>query len=307
MKRVYSRLFILWCFLFSFEIISVNAANYSNELLEANKMSTAVWAGVSVNAAVNGTTAVCVNDAAPTVTFTGSGGTSPYTFTYKDKNGVENDIQSDASTGVGILSVSTTTAGTFTYTLTSVKDVNGNVQNITNQVATVIVNAAPDAGFTFLNNQCSGSAISFTSNAVGSYTYAWDFGDGTTSTEANPTHQFSTTGNSTASFTVKLIVSGNPSTCSQSTTKTITVQQAPDPTLHASVESATDNGVPVFKTCSSSATDITFSNVSSTASSANASYTISWGDGTPDFTATTWNLQTHKYDLGLWTLTYTVT
>jgi gliding motility-associated-like protein len=305
MKRVYSRLFILGCFLFSFEIIPVNAVNYSNELLEANKMSV-VWAEapVSVSATVDGTTAVCINDISPTVTFTGSGGISPYTFTYKDKDGTEHTISSGAS-GVETLSVSTTTAGIFTYTLTSVKDKNGNVQNITGQVATITVSG--DASFTFINNQCSGSAILFTPNAVGSYIYAWDFGDGTTSTEANPTHQFSTTGNSTASFTVKLTVSGNPSTCTQSATKTITLQQAPDPTLHANVESATDNGVPVFKTCSSSATDITFSNVSSTASSANASYTISWGDGTPDFTATTWNLQTHKYDLGLWTLTYTVT
>ena len=305
MKRVYSRLFILGCFLFSFEIISVNAANYSNELLEANKMSV-VWAGASVSATVNGTTAVCVTDAAPNVTFIGSGGTAPYTFTYKDKDNIEHTLSSDASSNVGTLSVSNTTAGTFIYTLIRVSDANHDTQDITGQVATVTVSAIPDASFTFTNNQCSGSAVSFNSNAVGSYTYTWDFGDGTTSTLANPTHQFSSAGNSSTPFNVSLTVTGNPATCSHSTTRTVTVQQGPDPTLNSSAESAIDEGQTIFKTCSSSATDITFSNGSSTLPT-NTNYTISWGDGTPDFTAATWGVTTHRYNLGLWTLTYTIT
>ena len=305
MKRVYSRLFILGCFLFSFEIISVNAANYSNELLEANKMSV-VWAGASVSATVNGTTAVCVTDAAPNVTFIGSGGTAPYTFTYKDKDNIEHTLSSDASSNVGTLSVSNTTAGTFIYTLIRVSDANHDTQDITGQVATVTVSAIPDASFTFTNNQCSGSAVSFNSNAVGSYTYTWDFGDGTTSTLANPTHQFSSAGNSSTPFNVSLTVTGNPATCSHSTTRTVTVQQGPDPTLNSSAESAIDEGQTIFKTCSSSATDITFSNGSSTLPT-NTNYTISWGDGTPDFAAATWGVTTHRYNLGLWTLTYTIT
>lgn len=305
MKRVYSRLFILGCFLFSFEIISVNAANYSNELLEANKMSV-VWAGASVSATVNGTTAVCVTDAAPNVTFIGYGGTAPYTFTYKDKDNIEHTLSSDASSNVGTLSVSNTTAGTFIYTLIRVSDANHDTQDITGQVATVTVSAIPDASFTFTNNQCSGSAVSFNSNAVGSYTYTWDFGDGTTSTLANPTHQFSSAGNSSTPFNVSLTVTGNPATCSHSTTRTVTVQQGPDPTLNSSAESAIDEGQTIFKTCSSSATDITFSNGSSTLPT-NTNYTISWGDGTPDFTAATWGVTTHRYNLGLWTLTYTIT
>jgi len=61
-----------------------------------------------------------------------------------------------------------------------------------------------------------------------------------------------------------------------------------------------------LKKCSSSDATITFSNESSTTSN-NASYKISWGDGTTDFTATTWDLTTHTYALGFWTMTYTIT
>lgn len=39
--------------------------------------------------------------------------------------------------------------------------------------------------FSFVNNSTTGSSVS----------YSWDFGDGTTSTEANPTHTYSTAGN----------------------------------------------------------------------------------------------------------------
>ena len=302
MKRIYSCLFILGYFLIYFEITPINAANF----LDANKIQTAFMAGTSVTATIDGTTAVCVNDAAPNITFTGSGGTFPYTFTYKDKNGTEQTIMSSASSNTATLSVPTSSPGAFNYTLVRVSDGNHDTQDITGQVTTVTVSAIPDASFTFTNNQCSGSAVSFHSNAVGSYTYTWDFGDGTTSTLANPTHQFSFAGNGSTTFNVSLTISENPTTCSRSSTKGVTIQQGPDPTLNSSLDHAIDNGQTIFKTCSSSATDITFTNGSSTIVN-NTNYTISWGDGSPDFTPTTWNVATHRYNLGLWTLTYTIT
>ena len=302
MKRIYSCLFILGYFLIYFEITPINAANF----LDANKIQTAFMAGTSVTATIDGTTAVCINDAAPNITFTGSGGTFPYTFTYKDKNGTEQTIMSSASSNTATLSVPTSSPGAFNYTLVRVSDGNHDTQDITGQVTTVTVSAIPDASFTFTNNQCSGSAVSFHSNAVGSYTYTWDFGDGTTSTLANPTHQFSFAGNGSTTFNVSLTISENPTTCSRSSTKGVTIQQGPDPTLNSSLDHAIDNGQTIFKTCSSSATDITFTNGSSTIVN-NTNYTISWGDGSPDFTPTTWNVATHRYNLGLWTLTYTIT
>jgi len=57
----------------------------------------------------------------------------------------------------------------------------------------------PDNGcqFNFTPNSSSGTTVDFTSNefmGVGPYTYLWDFGDGVTSTLANPSHTYSTAG-----------------------------------------------------------------------------------------------------------------
>lgn len=65
------------------------------------------------------------------------------------------------------------------------------------QVASIKVNAAPSAKFTFVSN---GSIVNFTNLSKGGTSYLWKFGDGTTSTEENPVHAYSTPGK----FTVEL-------------------------------------------------------------------------------------------------------
>lgn len=59
----------------------------------------------------------------------------------------------------------------------------------------------PSANFSYTNN--GGGQINFTNNSVNATTYLWDFGDGTTSIESNPSHTYVTTG----SFTVTLLTS----------------------------------------------------------------------------------------------------
>lgn len=46
---------------------------------------------------------------------------------------------------------------------------------------------APTAGFTYVVN---GNSVTFTNTTTFGQTYLWDFGDGATSTEANPTHTY---------------------------------------------------------------------------------------------------------------------
>jgi outer membrane protein assembly factor BamB len=78
------------------------------------------------------------------------------------------------------------------------------------------------------NGPYSGAAtvpIQFTGTVYGGilpYTYHWDFGDGQTSNEQNPTHSYSTSGNYTATFTVTDSV-GNIS----SDTAQVTISYAP--------------------------------------------------------------------------------
>ena len=154
-------------------------------------------------------TSVCFNGTQPVITFTGSGGVAPYTFTYKINNG--SDIITSQSTGdILTLNVPTSTAGNFVYTLVSVSDSSSpsQTQNQTGTV-TVKVNALPVVDFSFTNdNSCSGTVVQFNSNISGSgtYTYAWDFGDGTTSSQQNPSHSFSSLGCTQEAFVVSLIV-----------------------------------------------------------------------------------------------------
>lgn len=74
------------------------------------------------SATISGTTTVCQNAASPVITFTGSGGTAPYTFIYKINNGAPLSVTTIGSSSTVTVSASTATAGVFTYTLVSVED-----------------------------------------------------------------------------------------------------------------------------------------------------------------------------------------
>jgi PKD repeat protein len=58
----------------------------------------------------------------------------------------------------------------------------------------------PNANFSFSN--LSSSEISFTNNSTNASQYNWDFGDGTTSNEVNPSHNYAAEGNYNVTLTV---------------------------------------------------------------------------------------------------------
>lgn len=85
--------------------------------------------------------------------------------------------------------------------------------------------SAPVAAFTVSDTlKClSGNSFSFTNGSTGSsLTYSWNFGDATTSTAANPTKTYSSTG----TYTVKLVVT-NGSGIKDSTTRNVRVATTP--------------------------------------------------------------------------------
>ena len=142
------------------------------------------------------------------------------------------------------------------------------------------INPPPIIDFTFSsNNVCSGQTISFTSTVTGNnpFTYAWDFGDGSTSTLANPDHSFQASlGCGSENFNVTLVVTDvNNDTTTIS--KPITIEKIPD----ISFEDVNAGfGVP-FENCNQGPVNytVTVGNTSNS-SSCITSYSINWGDGT---------------------------
>ncbi len=84
----------------------------------------------------------------------------------------------------------------------------------------------PTADFSAVSTSgCTGQAITFLNNSTNGNTYFWNFGNGQTSTQANPTHVYAATGNYTVTLTVT-----NAAGCTDfiAFPNYITINQTPD-------------------------------------------------------------------------------
>src|ERR1019366_8627987 len=128
------------CALPIYSLVSVQDANCSQ-----NQSGGAV---VTVNpaptAVISGATAICNGDPAPNITFTGSTGTTPYTFTYT-LNGANQTVSTTGGSSSVMVVAPTTTSGTFTYSLTGVQDANASACGFASGSAVVTVNPLPTA------------------------------------------------------------------------------------------------------------------------------------------------------------------
>ena len=180
----------------------------------------------------------------------------------------------------GATSINYTATATGNYSVT-----------ITNAVPVIILPAVavsitppPVVDFNFTgNNSCSGTAVSFTaliSNGTAPFSYSWNFGDGQTSSEANPAHAFTSLGCSTTTFNVQLTITDSKGCKGISSLKSITIIQAPD----VQVTDPQSPGRP-FNNCNRDPSvenpnyTITVNNISPSINCI-ASYSIDWGDGT---------------------------
>ncbi len=86
----------------------------------------------------------------------------------------------------------------------------------------------PVANFTHAGGDCTAPCqVTFTNDSQHATSYAWNFGDGTTSTEASPSHTYQAGG----TFTVALIAIGRQGT--DTTTQVLTLKRAPAAPLAA--------------------------------------------------------------------------
>ncbi|UII33368.1 PKD domain-containing protein [Fulvivirga ulvae] len=117
-------------------------------------------------------------------------------------------------------------AGTFYVSLTAYNDSGENDMSL--QTITVSSQAAPDIDFTS-QNLCLTSSINFSSiNTSGNInSYNWNFGDGNSSTSANPNHTYASVGD----YTVTLEVISSDG-CENFTQKDITIFPEPAPAFN---------------------------------------------------------------------------
>jgi hypothetical protein len=234
---------------FAYNLVSVKDGSST----QCSSNITGQAATVTVNplpvATILGTTSVCQNATAPTITFTGSGGTAPYTFTYNINGGTPQTIPTITGNSVTI-TAPTGTVGPFVYNLVSVKD-NSSTQcssSISGQAATVTVNPLPSATISGTTSVClnaTAPSITFTGNGGSApYTFTYSINGGATQTIPTVTGNSVTITAPTGTagpFVYNLIsVKDNSATqCSNSVIgQTATVTVNPLPTVSAIIGNA---------------------------------------------------------------------
>ncbi|PXY44313.1 PKD domain-containing protein [Flavobacterium hydrophilum] len=140
---------------------------------------------------------------------------------------------------------------------------------------------APGVDFSFTNDgACSGTPVTFTPIVTGSapFSYKWDFGDGTISTEMNPSHSFTAVGCGNKIFKVKLTVTDGTGQ-ENSIMKDVSVKEKPD--LKFTDRNAPGSNKP-FERCGDNNSNPKYTiNVGNSSASASCvtSYNVNWGDG----------------------------
>jgi len=115
------------------------------------------------------------------------------------------------------------TAGTYSVTLTVSNAAGSNTLSQTNYIT---VNTTPTAGF---NSSVDSLTATFTNTSQNATSYAWDFGDGNTSNQANPVHTYSEDG------TYTVVLSATNACGTTTFTQNVVVITAPNAGFAANV------------------------------------------------------------------------
>ncbi len=188
-------------------------------------------------ATITGSTSVCSGATAPIITFSGSGGTAPYVFTYEINGGAYQTITSTGATAT--IAVNTSAAGTYVYRLVSVRDASSTAcTNIASGTATVVVNSMPLTPVIQTTNThlCNGASTTIQiNNHQGGINYHW-FRNGSPNTISTAT---SITVSTAGVYTVRA-VSAEGCTTTVSNSITITTGTVITPVITGIAKVCTD-------------------------------------------------------------------
>jgi len=122
-------------------------------------------------ATISGTTGVCINTTPePLITFTGTGGTAPYTFTYNINGGPTQTITTSSGNSVTV-SVPTSVTGPFQYNLLSVAS-NGSLLCTQTQAGSAIVTIGANATINLTSASNTNAQTVCVNNAITDITYS---------------------------------------------------------------------------------------------------------------------------------------
>lgn len=188
-----------------------NLSEYRCIITNPCNNSTSAAAILTVNqitgSSLTGTTTVNQGAAAPVLTFGATGGTLPYTFTYKINNGSNLTVSTTGVNTTATVSRSTATVGVFTYELVTVTDaLNCTLTPSPAQTAVVTVANNLTATISGSTTACQNETqpvITFTAvNGVAPFTFTYKINGGTD-------QQVTTTGvNTTATVNVPTATTG---------------------------------------------------------------------------------------------------
>lgn len=191
-------------------------------------------------ASITGNAAVCVNAQQPVITFTGSGSTAPYTFTYTINGGPEQNISTTAGSNSVSIIAPTNAAGVFTYTLVKVKDGSSTAcSQPQNGSVTITVNPLPAATISGDAVLCLNSpqpVVTFTgSGGTAPYTFTYRLNNGpqlTVSSSGGNSATITAPTSAPGTFTYALlqVQDASSTACSQPQSGTVIIKINPLPT-----------------------------------------------------------------------------